>query len=341
MNWGRPEAWPWMAGVALLALAVAWALRRRVRSLRSFAVAEHLAEMVPGWWPAGWRWAWTFRAAALLCLALALLRPQWGIRREDVTRNGLDIAVVLDTSRSMSADDLAPNRLQQAKWGIHELLREPELAGDRVALVPFAGSSVVQCPLTTDYAAFAMTLDDVYCGIIPRGGTAIEQALRTTLAEALPEPSPDDPAPADQVILLITDGEDHEGDPLALLPELKRRGIRVYAIGIATPGGAMLPDASGTGYFKNRQGQAVQSVLREDVLQRLALETGGTYVRSAPGDAGLSRVFRESIADLRRAERESRLAEVRVDRFQWLLFAALLALAAEALLPRRRLGRAD
>ena len=260
---------------------------------------------------------------------LALARPQWGFRWEEVRRKGLDLMVVMDTSRSMMASDFKPSRLQQAKLGVRDLLRK--LRGDRVGLVPFAGSSLLQCPLTIDYAAFAMTLDDLYAGIIPRGGTAIEQALRTA-SGAFPADGT-----ADRVILLITDGEDHEGDPLALLPELKEQNIRVYTIGIGTLEGEMVPAADGQGgYFKDRQGQIVKTALKEDVLQKLALGTGGTYVRSAPGDTGLERVFNESINSLKRSEQETRTAKIYEERFLWPIAAALLLLAWEALLSDRR-----
>ncbi|NCD23515.1 MAG: VWA domain-containing protein, partial [Spartobacteria bacterium] len=263
-----------------------------------------------------------------------LARPQWGFRWEEVRRKGLDLVVALDTSRSMMASDIKPTRLQQAKWGIRDLLRN--LRGDRVGLVPFAGSSILQCPLTIDYAAFAMTLDDVYSGIIPKGGTALEQALRTAIA-AFPADRT-----ADRVILLITDGEDHEGDPLALLPELKDKGIRVYTIGIGTLEGEMVPAGDNQGgYFKDRQGQIVKTALKEDMLQKLALGTGGTYVRSAPGDTGLERVFNESIANLKRSEQENRTAKIYEERFVWPIAAALLLLAWEALLGDRRKNHAE
>ncbi|MBR6021934.1 MAG: VWA domain-containing protein, partial [Kiritimatiellae bacterium] len=323
MNWGRPELLAWLPAVGAAAWA-AWAgLGRRARAVRKLAGEETLEAMAPGWDEGAWKRRWAWRAAAVGLAWLALARPQWGVHWEDVRQRGLDLAVVMDTSRSMEARDMAPSRLQQAKWGVRDLLGR--LKGDRVALVPFAGSSVVQCPLTTDYAAFGMTLDDLYCGIIPRGGTAIAQALQTAM-DALPE----EEGGADRAILLITDGEDHEGDPMALAGELKRRGIRVYAIGIGTLAGEMVPGADGQGYFKNRQGQVVQTTLHEEVLQRLALETGGAYVRSAPGDTGLARVFEESIAKLTRDERETRQAEVREERFAWALAAALACLAGEA-----------
>ena len=329
MKWGNFQLLVWLP----LALPLAWALfallRRRRAALAQLVDPALLGVLAPAWNPARAKSRLVLRVLALALLVLALARPQWGFRWEEVRRKGLDLVVALDTSRSMMASDIKPTRLQQAKWGIRDLLRN--LRGDRVGLVPFAGSSILQCPLTIDYAAFAMTLDDVYSGIIPKGGTAIEQALRTAVA-AFPADRT-----ADRVILLITDGEDHEGDPLALLPELKEKGIRVYTIGIGTLEGEMVPAGDGQGgYFKDRQGQIVKTALKEDVLQKLALGTGGTYVRSAPGDTGLERVFNESIANLKRTEQENRTAKIYEERFVWPIVAALLLLAWEALLSDRR-----
>ena len=329
MNWGAPQIlW------ALLALPVwLWAahrlLRARRRRLAAWVDADAHPYLLPGRNPAAAHRRIWLRTLALACLIIALARPQWGFHWEEITRRGLDLLVVLDTSRSMTAADIKPSRLQQAKWGIHDLLRA--LRGDRVGLIPFAGSSLLQCPLTTDYAAFAMTLDDLYCGIIPRGGTAIAQALRTAI-----DSFPDDTT-ADRCILLVTDGEDHEGDPLSLLPELKQKGIRLYAIGIGTLEGEMIPadPSSGGAYFKDRKGQIVKTTLHEDILQQLATSTGGAYVRSAAGDTGLERVFRESIDKLKRTEAESRTARINEERFQWPLLLSLLLLLLESLTPDR------
>ncbi len=334
MKWGHVQLLVWLP----LAIPLAWALfallRRRRRALAQLVDPALLGVLAPAWNPARAKSRLVLRVLALALLVLALARPQWGFRWEEVRRKGLDLVVALDTSRSMMASDIKPTRLQQAKWGIRDLLRH--LRGDRVGLVPFAGSSILQCPLTIDYAAFAMTLDDVYSGIIPKGGTALEQALRTAIA-AFPADRT-----ADRVILLITDGEDHEGDPLALLPELKDKGIRVYTIGIGTLEGEMVPAGDNQGgYFKDRQGQIVKTALKEDVLQKLALGTGGTYVRSAPGDTGLERVFNESIANLKRSEQENRTAKIYEERFVWPIAAALLLLAWEALLGDRRKNHAE
>ena len=331
MKWGNPDILLWLP----LAIPLLWLLfvllRRRRSALEKLVDPSMVPVLAPRWNPARAKARLWLRGLAFVLLLLALARPQWGFHWEEVRRKGLDMVVVLDTSRSMMASDIKPTRLQQAKWGIRDLLRN--LRGDRVGLVPFAGSSLLQCPLTIDYAAFTMTLDDVYSGIIPRGGTAIEQALRTAIA-AFPADGT-----ADRVVLLITDGEDHEGEPLSLLPELKEKNIRVYSIGIGTLEGEMVPAGEGQdAYFKDRQGQIVKTALKEDTLQKLALGTGGTYVRSAPGDTGLERVFRESIDSLKRSEQETRTAKIYEDRFLWPIAAALLLLAWEALLSDRRKG---
>ena len=330
MKCGSPELLPW-----LLLLVPAWWLvlklaRRREGLLRQLADRTAWPVLAPDRSVRNIRRRTLAWLVAFSVALAALARPQWGFRWEEVRRRGLDIIVVLDTSRSMLAQDLKPSRLQQAKWGIRDLVNK--LRADRIGLVAFAGSSFLQCPLTIDYAAFLMSLDDVHVGTIAKGGTAIEQALRTAIDGF------EEKTDADRAIVLITDGEDHEGNPLSLLGELKSKGIRVYALGIGTLEGELLPPANGTAgsFFKDRQGNVVKSTLREDVLQRLAIETDGIYVRSAAGDSGLDRIFAQGIAALRRDERESRMAKKHEDRFPWFLSAALLLLALEcALSPRR------
>jgi Ca-activated chloride channel family protein len=325
MNWGNPQ---WLYALWLmipLIWLVLFLIRRREARLCQIADEKVLPVLIPGRLPKRYRTRqFVWLGAVALCL-LALAQPQWGFRWEEVRRRGLDIMVVLDTSRSMLAEDIKPNRLQQAKWGIRDLMRQ--LKGDRLGLIPFAGSSFLQCPLTIDYAAFAMTLDDIYAGIIPRGGTAITQALKKAIE------SFENSGDADRAIVLITDGEDHEGNPLSLLDDLKKKNIKVYCIGVGTLDGDLIPgeaESGQTGFLKDRAGQVVKSALHEDVLQKLSIGTGGAYVRSAPGDLGLERVFKESITNLKRDERESRMAKMYEERFMWVLGLALGLLVLES-----------
>ena len=188
----------------------------------------------------------------------------------------------------------------------------------------FAGDAFLLCPATIDYAAFTMMLDDVYAGIVPVGGTDLFQALETSL-ESFKE---SEESQADKVIILISDGEGHTGDPLALLPKLKEENIRVFAIGVGTRKGELIQTSDG--FVKDKSGNVVKSSLNESMLERIAFETGGFYVRSAPGDFGLERVYQQGIAQLQREERETRMSKTWTERFQWLLGAALLLLVIEA-----------
>ena len=327
MTWGQPELLPLVWLLLPIAAVVAAVTRQKRGRLARIAESSALARLAPHLNQSriGLRTA-IWLVAIGICL-LSLARPQWGERWEEVRRTGLDVIVALDTSKSMLAQDLKPSRLEQAKWGLRDLAQR--LRGDRIGLVSFAGSSFLQCPLTSDYGAFMMTLDDVFVGIIPRGGTAIADSLKTAIKNFDPD------SPADQVIMLITDGEDHEGDPLSLLPELKKKGIRVLSIGIGSDEGDLIPVSEGrgnVGYLKDREGNVVKSTLQEDVLQRLALETGGAYVRAAPGDLGMERIVEEGFARLERSEADSRLRKAHKDRFAWFVGVALILLAIEAIL---------
>lgn len=334
MKWGAPEHLVWLWLLPVLGWLAFWLLRRRLRALHQLIAPALLPASLRDAAPRRARQRLVCWLAAMTLLVAAFSRPQWGFRWEEVKQRGLDILVVLDTSRSMLAQDVKPNRLQQAKWGVRDFVRQ--LKGDRIGLLAFAGDSFLQCPLTIDYAAFLMTLEDVYCGIIPRGGTAITQAL----TEALDSFEQD--TEADRAIILITDGDDHEGDPLRLVDELKRRRVRVFAIGIGSRDGDLIPAENGAvGFLKDRAGNTVKSALREDVLEQLALATGGAYVRSAPGDSGLERIFEQGLSKLKRTDGESKMIKSYEDRFPWLLALAFALLVLEAALPPPRRTREE
>ncbi len=297
-------------------------IRRRTALLDRLVDKGLWPVMMPRYSPRRQRFKNLVRTLALGLAIVALARPRWGAKWEEVTQRGLSIIVALDTSKSMLAQDIKPNRLQQAKWGVRDLVKE--LRGDRVGLVAFAGDAFLQCPATIDYAAFTMMLDDVYAGIVPVGGTDLFQAMETSL-ESFEKA---EETQADKVIILISDGEGHTGDPLALLPRLKEEGVRVFAIGVGTREGELIQTAEG--FVKDNAGNVVKSSLDETTLERIAFETGGFYVRSAPGDFGLERVYQQGIAELQREEGESRLTKSFVERYQWFLAAALALLAFEA-----------
>ncbi len=327
MQWGSPSLLHalWLLLPAMLLLL--WSARRRARAAARLAETAAWVRLAPAYRPQRARWRTVLWLAALAFALAALARPQWGFTLKEHHAEGIDLLVLLDTSRSMLAQDVKPNRIQQAKWGITELVRK--LQGDRVGLMPFAGSAYLYCPLTSDYGAFTFTLDDVHVGLVPRGGTAIGQALaeaRKALA---------DQAKGDRAILLITDGEDLEGDPLAEIPALKEAEIRVYAVGIGTPEGEVIRIETRDGrsdFLKNSAGEVVKSRLQESALARIAVETGGMYVRAQPGDFGLDRIYEQGLSKLLRAQHETRMLKIYEDRFQWFLLPAFGLLFVEALL---------
>ena len=321
MKFGTPEMLKWLLLIVPLVILFIWMHRQRAARLAGLAVSPVWETVIPGYSKKRSRRRTLLRLLALCCILLALTRPQWGSRLEEVTQRGLDIIVVLDTSKSMLAEDIKPNRLQQAQWAVRDFVKH--LKGDRIGLVAFAGSSFLQCPVTIDYAAFTMMLDDLYAGIIPRGGTAIEQALKTAAA------SFDTESEADRVIILITDGEDHDGHPQRMAEQLRKDNIKLFSIGVGTLDGELIPTSEG--YVKDPQGQVVKSSLNESLLEKLARETGGFYVRSASGDFGLDRIYKLGISSLQRGEQETRLAKIYEERFGWFAAAALLLLLAEGL----------
>ncbi|MBN2161497.1 MAG: VWA domain-containing protein [Pontiellaceae bacterium] len=322
MKWHNPDILLWLTALIPLLIAASLLIRARTRRLTRLANPELWRVMMPGYSPRR-QWVKNFiRAFAIALAILALARPQWGFRMEKVRQRGLSIIVALDTSKSMLAQDIKPNRLQQAKWGIRDLLGR--LKGDRIGLVAFSGSAFLQCPTTIDYAAFAMMLDDVYAGIVPEGGTDLYNALNT----AIDSFEKSEESAADKVIILISDGEGHTGDPQELFPRLKEEGIRVFTIGVGTQTGELIQTSDG--FVKDENGNVVKSSLNESVLKQIAIETDGFYVRSAPGDFGLERVYEQGLAQLQRDESEERISKIWTERFQGFLAASLLLIAVEA-----------
>jgi len=327
MHWGSPSllVWLWLAPVIAVAVALLW--RYREQGMQRLFHARVLDGLLPEK-----RVARAHARLVLWCVAMtlclvALARPQWGERWIEVQHKGMDILVVLDTSNSMRAQDFLPSRLDRAKLALRDFVQP--LRGDRIGVLPFAGDSYLYCPLTSDYGAFLMMLDDIYPGIVPRGGTAIEKALRRAIQ------SFDDQQSADRVILLITDGEDHEGSPLQLVDELRRKNIRVFVIGIGSPEGELIPIKDERGrdtFLRDQQGNVIRSTLQEDILERLATRTGGMYVRATQADLGLERMYEERLASMQRAEMDTRMIREHEDRFAWFVGAALVLLALECFL---------
>ncbi len=253
---------------------------------------------------------------------------------EEVRRRGVDLVMVVDISRSMLAEDIRPSRLQQAKETLGNLI--DRLPDQRIALVAFAGSAQVFCPLTLDHAAAKIFLDILDPSLVLEPGTAMGDAIR--LASSLFDPN----ERKYKVMVLITDGEDQGTDPLAAAREAAGAGAILHAIGVGTPAGEPIPlkDASGrvTDYVRDARGQVVTSRLDLGLLESIAQTSGGSFYVATPGEQELDRVA-ETITEMDRKELSSRLATNMQERFQIPLLAAVLALAAEAAVGKRRRAR--
>jgi Ca-activated chloride channel family protein len=267
-------------------------------------------------------------AFAALCAALA--GPQWGYRWEQLTSRGNDVVVALDTSRSMLTPDVTPNRLIRAKLAIDDLAAH--LDGDAVGLVAFAGSAFLVNPITLDYAAFHESLAATDTETIPRGGTDIAAAIQAAVA-ALRQRSG-----GARILILLSDGENLDGDALAAARDAAREGLRIYTVGVGTPAGAVipLPGALGGGFVKDEKGAVVTSRLDEPTLEAIAAASGGFYVPLGSQGEGLERIARTVIDPLAKHNLASRQQRIYIERFQWPLGAATVLLLLSLMVGTRR-----
>jgi Ca-activated chloride channel family protein len=268
---------------------------------------------------------------ALFFLLFSLARPQFGTKLTMLKRKGVDIIIALDTSLSMLAEDMKPNRLEKAKREVAGLI--DRMKGDRVGLVAFAGASFVQCPLTLDHSAAKMFLDIIDINLIPRPGTAIGDAIRTSVNAF------EQTERKFKVLVLITDGEDHESNPVESARLASKEGIRIYTIGIGSIQGEPIPLRDEKGkvmeFKKNRENEVVVSRLDEITLQKIALETGGKYYHATPGEMELDKIYDE-ISRMEKKELEGKLLTQYEDRYQYFLIFSLIFLTLEFFISERK-----
>jgi Ca-activated chloride channel family protein len=299
-----------------------WAEKKRKTLSSQFVDASLLSRLINPQAVKQRRTKIKFLIWGILFLMIALAQPRWGFQWQDLKQRGVDIVVALDVSNSMRATDIKPNRLERAKHKVTDLLRM--LKGDRVGVVAFAGTSFLHCPLTLDYQAAEMFLSALDTDLIPLQGTALGHAIETSIqAFSTTEKK-------SKAILLITDGEDHEGAVLKAIKKAKKEGVKIFVIGIGRDEGVPVPDPKGGGFKRNSSGEIVLSKINEPLLEKIAVETGGAYVRSVLGDRDLQTIYLEHIQQsLEKKELKSSRRKRWTERFQWWLFAGLLCLAGE------------
>jgi Ca-activated chloride channel family protein len=332
MTYGSPDYSYYFFGIAALILFFVWSTRRRRALMERFVDKGLLEQMTQDLSRRRRVLKQAFLVAAASLSIFAIMRPQWGFQWEEVKRSGLDILIAMDTSRSMLARDVKPNRLERAKLAVKDMVMK--LKGDRIGLIAFSGTSFLQCPLTIDYDGFMLALDDLAATTIPRGGTSISAAVREAMDVFK------GPEKKYKVLIVITDGEDHEGDPVRMAKEADKEGVKIFCIGVGSKEGDIIPVVTDEGlrdYLKDREGNVVKSKLNEAVLQEIALTTGGAYIHATGADFGLSQMYDQKISKLEKRDIESKMRKRYQERFQVFLAAAIALLFIEPLIGERRM----
>jgi Ca-activated chloride channel family protein len=315
---------------------MAWLLvysqqRRRAAAYR-FVEPAMAARLAPAM---GGMRTWIKAAALLAGLAamiVACARPRFGVYYERVAQRGVDLFILLDVSRSMAAEDVKPSRLERAKSDIRDLL--PHLAGDRVGLIIYAGKPLVRVPLTTDFGFLLMALDDIDVNSAPRGGSLIGDAIRKCI-EAMPRQGD-----RDQVMLMISDGEDQDSYLVKAAEDAAGRGFKIFTMGLGdSHEGARVPmrdEAGNRVYAKEPNGQEHWSKLNEKVLQEVALAAGGAYIPAGTRTYDLGQIYKDHLAGLVRGEYQSDKRKRYADQFQWFLGLGLVLICLEMAIPTYR-----
>lgn len=261
---------------------------------------------------------------ALTFLIVGVANPQIGTKIEEAKQIGIDVYILLDVSKSMAAEDIKPNRLEKAKFEISKLMQR--LNGDRIGLIVFAGQSYIQFPLTSDYSAANLFLNAVDFNTVPQPGTNIGAALELALKSF----KYDDPT--NKTIIVITDGEDHEGNIESAIEDAKSKDVVIYAIGLGSTAGTPIPQYNESGiqigYKKDNQGQIVLTKLDEETLKKMTEQAGGKYYRGTNSEDELDKIYND-LANIQESEYGSKKITEYEDRFYYFLLPAIFLLLIE------------
>jgi len=320
--------------VPVLALFYIWSFRKHRKILRRFADETLLNELTLSLDMRKRRLKTVLIITAVLLGLFSLMRPQWGFHWEKIKRKGIDILIAIDTSKSMLADDVKPNRLERSKLAVKDMVKK--LNGDRIGLIAFSGDAFLQCPLTVDYSGFMLSLDSLATDTIQKGGTSISSAIMEAIKVYKKEQK------KYKILVLITDGEDHAGDPVKMAKDAKKEGVKIFCIGIGTKEGELIPITNkdgGKGFLKDKSGNAVKTRLDESTLQKIALDTGGCYVRSSGANFGLDLIYEQKLSKIKKKEFKEKMIRRFEERFQIPLAICLLLLLIEPFISERKKRR--
>lgn len=335
MRFAHPQIL-WLSALLLAGLGIflIWAWRRKQSLIAQFVQSRLLANLTVGVSQTRQKlrlWLLFFATAFAL---VALARPQWGFTWEEASVQGLDIIVAIDTSKSMLAEDISPNRLMRAKLAAYDLVQVAK--SDRFGLIAFAGTAFLQCPLTLDEQVFRQSVEALDVNIIPQGGTALAEAIESA-TEAFEK------SENHKVLVLFTDGEDHDSNAIAAAEKAAKADIRIFTIGIGTREGEMVrirDDRGNLVFLKDDQGNAVKSRLNETLLQQIATKANGFYLPLV-GTTAMEALYNKGLASLPRAESTTKLVKNYKERYHWPLGLAILCLIAEMFLPQQGRSRIE
>src|SRR6266542_3495929 len=331
MTFGAPE---WLWGLLLIPLLVALVVsaeRRGFRRLQEFVSARLLPQLAGTVNRPRRMIRFALQLLGLSLAIISLAQPRWGYTFEDVKRKGLDLLIAVDTSRSMLSNDVQPNRLERVKLAVQDLING--LQGDRVGLIAFAGRAFLQAPLTIDYDAVVEAINDLDTKSIPEGGTNISSAIALAMQSFCKS------ATGNRGLIIFTDGEELSGDAAKLAKEAADAGVRIFTVGVGTPQGSLIPitgDDGETSFVKDSAGQVVKSKLDDKRLREIAQATGGFYIHLESGLRTMQQVQSDGLAKMQAAEMDVRLSRRPIERYEWPLSAALIALALSILIPERK-----
>jgi Ca-activated chloride channel family protein len=267
---------------------------------------------------------------ALALLIIAIARPQFGSKLEQIKREGIEMIIALDVSRSMMAEDVKPNRIERAKQAITELINR--MKDDKIGMIIFAGDAYTQLPITADYISAKMFLLNISPEVVSKQGTAIASAIELGTKSFTQDTK------ASKVIVIISDGEDHIGDPVKAAQEAAEKGIKVFTIGMGSPTGSPIPlSISGiqSGFLKDRNGDIVISRMDPITLSKIAETGGGEFFSASTSNVGLDRLYNK-LNKLNKSEIETRVYSEYDDQFQYLIIASLLLLVFDLLILERK-----
>src|SRR5438552_178717 len=334
MSFGAPE---WLWGLLLVPLLVALffhAENRGLERLQQFVSARLLPRLADTVNRPRRIMSFGLQLFGLSLAIVSLGQPRWGYTFEDVKRKGLDLLIAVDTSRSMLSNDVQPDRLERVKLAIQDLINE--LQGDRVGLIAFAGRAFLQAPLTIDYDAVIEAVNDLDTKTIPEGGTQISSAI--TLATQSFGKS----AMGNRALIIFTDGEESNeltSEALKTAKAAAEEGVRNFTVGVGTPQGSLIPitgDDGQTSFVKDSAGQVHKSKLDEKRLREVAEATGGFYLHLENGPRSMQQIENEGLAKMQAAEMDVRLSRRPIERYEWPLSGALIALALSILVRERK-----